>query len=226
MKIWKISAVAVFLAIAIFISNLFAIPTCFAENESYRICTDSCSIFVQPNSSLDETNILETKVYGDIIDIDPTEILDLTAGSNLKYYPVLEGTNIVGYVLSSTVVKSDNVELKVNFQSNAKLNAICFVYDIFGNSYNHMTYNGENIQLDKDTPIKLLNGYDKNSEYTQVSFEFDNKIITGYVKTANVKIGGFNYYFLIAIFLLFIIFSTVIPIVVKNWKKKKKLSNG
>ena len=226
MKIWKISVISIFLVIALLFGNLFVIQSCSAEGESYRVCTDVCSIFIEPNSSLDETNILETKVYGDIIDIDPTEILDLTAGSNLKYYAVLEGTNIVGYVLSTTVVKAGNSELKVNFQSNARLNSISDVYELFGNSYNLMEYKNSTLKLEKNTEIKILNGYDKHTEYTQISFEYDNQILTGYVRTENIKISGFNYYFLIAIFLLVIIFSTVIPIVVKNWKKKKKLSNG
>ena len=89
-----------------------------------------------------------------------------------------------------------------------------------------MQYNGNNIILQKDAGIKLLNGYDKKLEYTQIAFEYENEILTGYVKTENIKINGFNYFLLIAIFLIVIIFSTIIPIVVKNWKRKKKLANG
>ena len=226
MKIMKISAVFILIAVSFVFSNLFTVQNCFAESESYRVCTDSCSIFKEPNSSLGSENILGTKSYGDIININPTEIADFNSNSNLKYFEVLDGENIAGYVLCSTVVKSSSSELKVNFQSNAKLNSNSQVYELFGESYNLMSYKQNTILLEKGAEIKILNAFDKNSKYTQIAFEYDNQILTGYVKTENVKISGFNYYLLIAIFLLLIIFTTVIPIVVKNWKKKKKLSNG
>ena len=167
MKIWKISVISIFLVIALLFGNLFVIQSCSAEGESYRVCTDVCSIFIEPNSSLGNENILQTKNYGEVININSTEIADLNSQSNLKYFEVLEGSNVIGYVLSSTVVKASSSELKVNFQSNAKLNSISDVYELFGNSYNLMEYKNSTIKLEKNTEIKILNGYDKHTEYTQ-----------------------------------------------------------
>lgn len=225
MKILKVSAIFILVAVSFLFNSLFSSLNCLADGESYRVCVDSCSIFIEPNSSLGNENISQIKVYGEIININTTEIPDKSLASALKYFEVVENGNVVGYVLSTVVVKNTSEELKVNFQSNATLNSPSQVYELIGESYNLMKYKENAILLEKGTNIKILNGYKKDLEYTQISFEYDNQILTGYVRTENVKISGFNYYLLIAIFLLLIIFSTVIPIIVKNWKKKRKLAD-
>ena len=226
MKLLKISCFLILLSVSFMLFGLFSNIEVYAESESYRVCTDKCSIFLEPNSSLGKENILESKNYGDIVNINSVEISDLNPNSNLKYYEVLNEEKVIGYVLTSTVVKSSNTDLKVNFQSNANIKINSEIFQLVNNEYKIMQYNGDNIILQKDAGIKLLNGYDKKLEYTQIAFEYENEILTGYVKTENIKINGFNYFLLIAIFLIVIIFSTIIPIVVKNWKKKKKLANG
>lgn len=195
---------------------------CSAESETYRVCVTDCNVFTTPNSALDN-NVLEVLKYGSKIKIKTTLIDDLNEGSNLKFYPVLDNDDfVVGYVLCSSVISDSEQELFVKFQPNAKLNADSEIYNLVDGEYQKLKINGQEITLSKDTKIKLLEKYDKNKTYSQISFSYENEIRTGYVLTKNIQVSGFNYYFLIAIFLIVIIASTVIPIVVKNWKKNKK----
>ncbi len=195
---------------------------CSAESKIYRVCVTDCNVFKEPNSVL-ENNILEVLKYGSKIKIGTTLIDDLNEGSNLKFYPVLDNDDfVVGYVLCSSVISDSEQELYVKFQPNAKLNADSEIYNLVDGEYQKLKINGQEITLSKDTNIKLLEKYDKNKTYSQISFSYENEIRIGYVLTKNIQVSGFNYYFLIAIFLIVIIASTVIPIVVKNWKKNKK----
>lgn len=205
--------------IGIISSNNFV---CSAESQTYRVCVSDCNIFIEPNSALDN-NILEVREYGSIIKISEVVRNDLNEGSNLKFYPVLDDDDyVIGYVLCSSVVSDTEQELYVKLQPNAKLNSDSEIYNFVDGEYQKLKISGEEVILTKNTSIKMLEKYDKNKTYTQISFCFENEIITGYVLTKNIQVSGFNYYFLIAIFLIVIIASTVIPIVVKNWKKNKK----
>lgn len=216
------------ICIMLFTANFFAFQNqvCLAESASFRVCVSDCAIFASPNSSLTD-NILEIKSYNEILKINDTLIEDLADSSNLKFYEVLDAdNNIIGYVLSSAVVLNNEHELSVKLQTNAKLNKQSEIYTLKDNEYVKLNIDGTDIVLQENTEIKMLEKYDKNKTYTQISFYHNNEIVTGYVLTKNIQVSGFNYYFLIAIFLIVIIASTVIPIVVKNWKKKKKLADG
>lgn len=198
---------------------------CFAESKIYKICVSDCAILIEPNSSL-ENNVLEVKSYGQKIKIDDVEIEDLDINSSLKFYAVLDDEEaVIGYVLASSVINENEKELNVKLQTNAKLNADSEIFALSGSEYVKLKINNVDISLQKDSEIRLLEKYDKNKTYSQISFYYNNEIYTGYVLTSNIQVSGFNYYFLIAIFLIVIIASTVIPIVVKNWKKNRKLTD-
>lgn len=192
-----------------------------AEENLYKICISDCTILLQPNTSLDN-NILEVKKYGEEIKIDTIEVVDENINSSLKFYKVLdENNNIKGYVLTSAVVNINENALKVKLQSNAKLKTKSEVFLFMDNEYKNLKIEEENLVLDENTEIRILDKYNNNNLYTEISFDYNNQILTGYVLTQNIQVKGFNYYFLIAIFLLIIVGSTVIPIIIKNWKKKK-----
>lgn len=218
--IFSLFLICLFCLIASFLTtNNFVF---FAESKIFKVCVSDCAIFNSPNTSL-ENNILEIKNYGEKLKIDNTEIDDLNENSTLKFYSVLnDEDNIIGYVLSSAVIMENENELNVKLQTNAKLNADSEIFIMSGSDYVKLEINSEKITLQKDTEIKLLEKYDKNKTYSQISFYYNDTIYSGYVLTSNIQVSGFNYYFLIAIFLIVIIGSTVIPIVVKNWKKNKK----
>ena len=198
----------------------------FAEENLYKICISDCAILLQPNTSLDN-NILEIKKYGEEIKIDnTTEVVDENINSSLKFYKVLDDyNNVKGYVLTSSVISYNENSLKVKLQTNAKLKTKSEVFLLVDNEYKNLQIEEENLVLNENTEIRILEKYNNNNLYTEISFDYNNQILTGYVLTQNIQVKGFNYYFLIAIFLLIIVGSTVIPIIIKNLNKKKKLTD-
>ena len=189
-----------------------------AENYNYKVITDFAYIVSQPNSSNFEKLAEVSK--GEILTIIDETIYNDQTETNLTYFKV-SYNETEGYILTNTVRKNDE-NFKINFKPNAIVNKESEVYIKTEDNYQNFVYNGEKIILESNTEIKLLSAYDKNKTYQEISFLKDNEILTGYVLTENISVSGFRYYVLIIIFVLIIVFSTVIPIVVKNWKKKRK----
>ena len=206
------------------ILSLFLIPSLASSNE-YFVCVESISILKEANSTL-ENNIVEIKHYGDKILVNETEINDQAENSNLKYFPVLNEKNeVIGYILKSAVKKEES-SIKTKLQTNAVLTKDSIVYKIQDEKFIEFVFNNEIIKLNKDCQIKVLEKFDQKNEYTYISFYYNDEILTGYVLTKNINVEGFNYYLILAIFIIVLIAATVIPIIVKNWKKHKKLANG
>ncbi len=190
----------------------------YADNLEYKVITDFAYIVSKPNSSNYEKITEVSK--GEIIIVSDETIYNDESETNLKYFKV-SYKEYEGYILTSTIRKNEE-NFKIQFKPNAILSKESEVYILNENNYQNFVYNGENIILNTNTEIKLLSAYDKNKTYQEISFLKDNEILTGYVLTENISVSGFRYYVLIIIFVLIVVFSTVIPIVVKNWKKKRK----
>ncbi|MBO4413024.1 MAG: hypothetical protein J5779_03315 [Clostridia bacterium] len=187
-----------------------------AETEEFRVCINQTTVFAEPNLQSEK---LETLVYG-------TKVVagELVNGesTNLKFYEIIKDEEVYGYVISTTI--SNENEIKYNLQPNANLNKDSQVFA--GTDEEKLIISGEEISLEAGTKIKLLEKFNTSEKYSKIAFEKDGEILTGFVLTENVHVYGFNYYFLIAIFLIVIIASTVIPIVYKNWKKHKNLNQS
>lgn len=189
-----------------------------AESLSFEVCTDYAVIVLEPNSE----NYIKLKElnYGDEVSlISKEKISDEKTNSNLTFYKVLIDNENIGYILTNVVCEKDSFSVK--FSPNAKLCEDSEVFIKNENNFDNMKIENEIVKLEQNSNIKILEKFDKNSTYTQISFEFNNEILTGYVLTKNILVSGFNYWFLIIIFVLIIIFSTIIPIIIKNYKKKK-----
>ena len=191
----------------------------FAENTEYKVCVNQTSIFSAPDVT---SEIVETLFFNDIITISDEVVNDVN--SNIKYFKVIKNDEIFGYVISTTVSKNDRILYKL--QTNSKINKDSDVYILNDSNYEPLKINDLEIVLKSETEVRLLEKYNPQKEYLQIAFSYKDEILTGYVKTENISVSGFNYYFLIAIFLIVIIGSTVIPIVYKNWKKHKKINNN
>ena len=191
-----------------------------ADDNNYKVITDFAYIVSTPNSSNVEK--LEEVSKGIILSRCDDIVYNDESETHLTYYKI-SYNEIEGYILTNTVRKDEN-NFNVVFKPNAKINKESEVFILTNGEYSNFVYNGENIVLQTNTEIKLLNGFDKNKTYQEISFEKNNEILTGYVLTENISVSGFRYYVLIIIFVLIVVFTTVIPIVVKNWKKKRKLN--
>lgn len=54
-------------------------------------------------------------------------------------------------------------------------------------------------QLKMNTKIKVLNGYDKQTKFTQISFQENGQVLTYFIKTKDIKVEGINYTVIITI---------------------------
>lgn len=183
-----------------------------AEGEEFIVCINQTTVFAEPNlesEKLETINYKTKVVVGNLVDGQNT---------NLKFYEIIREDSVLGYVISTTISNENQVEY--NLQTNATLKAES---EVFANlEEEKLLVCGEEIHLEQGTKIKLLQKYNSSEKYSKIAFLNEDEILTGYVLTENISVSGFNYYFLIAIFLIVIIGSTVIPIVYKNWKKQKK----
>ena len=81
------------------------------------------------------------------------------------------------------------------------------------------------LTLNKDTKIRILdNGYEKNKEYTHISFySNDQEILSYYIKTADIYAKGISYTIVAACLTLFACVSIILVLLgIKSKKKRKK----
>lgn len=222
----KTKALSVFSVILCFfiltvLSNFLCIKCVNADSIEYKVILEKSAIVEVPNSSLKEENIVCYLDYNNIVILESEEeVLDQNAGSNLKYYKVVYN-NKQGYILTGSVTSVSNKNLETKLQTNGKTNTESYVYIFVNNKYEKLKIAGSEVVIKENTDIKLLEEYNSKNEYTKVSFKQNDDIISGYILTSNINVGGFNYVLVIVIFVLVIVFSTVIPIIIKNVKKKK-----
>ena len=85
-----------------------------------------------------------------------------------------------GYMLIAHTMDANDMSPTKKLDTNAKIkndNAIVYKKDAEGN------YVQTEITLQKDTAVKILDGYDKKREFTYISFyDNDNNIISYYIK--------------------------------------------
>ena len=126
----------------------------------------------------------------------------------------------VGYVLKAHALDSSIKSPQKKLDDNAKIkidNAILYLYDQVNNNYIQ-----QNITLQKDTKVRILDGYDTNKEYTYISYQKDDgEIMSYYIKTTDLSVSGINYSVIIAISLL-ITCCAIIGIIVGIKRKKAK----
>lgn len=127
-----------------------------------------------------------------------------------------------GYVLIAHTMDANDMSPTKKLDTNAKIkndNAIVYKKDTEGN------YVPTEIRLQKDTAVRILDGYDKKREYTYISFyDNDNNIISYYIKTADLSVSGVNYSLIIGIISLISCISVILIVFgIKGRKKKNKI---
>lgn len=154
----------------------------YAETDlnSYVVVANSAIVYQNANFSSQKIKTLQQK----------TEIkLELENSSPKKYqnddfvfFKIVDD----GFILSSLVAKkTDTINATPVF--NGKTNTECFVF-----SMQNEKLEGTNIILFKNQEIFMYEGYNSKSEYTAISFVYDNEVMYGYIKTENIAPNGIN----------------------------------
>ena len=213
----KIFSVLFFLALAL----VCFVPktTVFAEeNETLEVITNSCVVYQIENgktfetiSSLNELIKLEELKFGEKVSKLEETNFEYTNknGEKLLFVKVKTSSETVGYVLANCVsLKQKSLNTKLD--PNAKIaSEKAFVYISNEEGSEKLTINGTEVALDK------------GKEFCEILFEHNNEIKTGFVKTIDVAVEGFNSTIILIVF-IFILIASIIWAIYSATKKKRK----
>ena len=123
------------------------------------------------------------------------EVLKIS-GEDGDFY-VVEKNKITGYVLKTLVISNSQKSPVKKLDTNAttKNDSLLFTKPD--------KQSPANKTLSKDTPVKILDGYDKDKEFTMISFQENETVYTYFVETKNLSVPGINYTAIIAVSTIF-----------------------
>jgi hypothetical protein len=158
-----------------------------------------------------------------------TLIIDITFFDSMFYKFCLE--NIIdgktsddyGFVLIAHTVDYDKQSPQKKLDSNASVkndNSEIFTKDTTEND----KYTKTDIVLKKGTKVKILDGYNKDKQYTYISFyDENNNIVSYYIQTKDLAVSGVNYSLIVGIMSLITCVSIILILFGIKGKKKKLL---
>lgn len=191
-----------------------------AEANQVKVISNSCSIFKEISTKSEK---LITISFGEILDLITSEkIID----GELSYYHVRKNgkTPIEGYVLTNCVVTSEFSHIEKKLDPNSKIlnpNTKVYISAQEGED-NRVSVDGSLVELEQYEEVKIIDGYNKKKEFTKIMFEQNGVIYTGFVKTSNLVVDGFNATIILIVFVFLLVASIVLSIVLTTRKKRKK----
>lgn len=212
--------------VALFMALSFATPFNFnvAKAEipsSVRVIYSSINAYSVANVNSPDVQIVATFRYNQKLATIGEEIVQGEDG--LNYYKIALA-DVVGFD-SAYVLKSQVVDANVNSpQKRLDTNATIAKQ---GNVYvlNENTYEQTEEVLKEGTKVKILSGYDKQKEYTQIQYQLeDGDIVTAYIKTECLKTSGISRTLIGTILIIITTISLVLIIFGVGGKRKKKIA--
>lgn len=206
------------------ISNVSAETT---DEKKVKVVSDFCYLYYKL-SNLNSCSENIRVEYGTELTLIKNESLGKEAGEKIiegdKVFYFVKYGNRERYVLVENVVKADsNNSLTKKLDPNAKiLNSKTKVYKS-NSTKDILKIGGENVELSQYQEIKIVDGYDKNKAFHKIMFEQNGEILTGYVKTSDILVEGFNGTIILIVFIFVLVGSIVLSIVLATRKKRKKL---
>lgn len=159
---------------------------------------------------------------------DELEVLGTAQTGELSFYQVkIPGSEQNGWVLKNAVSASNSKALEKSLDPNAKtLNKDVKVYSTEKlEKGSEIIIAGKPVLLSQFQEVKIVGGYNKNSDSTKIMFEYENQILTGYVKTSDLVVEGFNGTIILIVFIFILVISIIVSIIVATKKKRKKAKN-
>ena len=152
-----------------------------------RVIYSNANVYSLTNISDENNKVIATYKYnqkfntiGDVI----------TGEDGYEYYKVEISVNeyTFGYVFKSQVADASisSPQIKINYK--ATVTSDCKIYNLNGNNYEET---GE--KLTNGTKVRILSGYNKSQEYTQIQYlNADGEIVVSYIKTTALKTSGIS----------------------------------
>lgn len=203
------------------------------ENQTVEVVSNSCIVYqietgktFETINSLEELIELEKLNFGEtVLKVDETIYEYKNQNSEtINFLKVKTKNGTTGYVLANCVAfKEESLDIKLD--TNAKIAAEkTFVYTT-NESESKLTFNEEEVVLNRGQEIKIVDGYDNGKEFCEILFEYNNEIKTGFVRTSDVAVEGFNATIILIVFIFVLAASIIWAIYSATKKKRKKQKN-
>lgn len=209
------------LILLVLIIPTFQIKSIKADDNLFKVITE-CNLYESPKLNYEEETGIKTILnFGELLQINGQEEGE---DCNFLFYSVSiekDGEILNGYVISYFVVDSNITSLTRILDPNAKILHITNVFNSPDVS-DKMVLGEEEVVLQKLQDIKIIDGYDKSKVFHEIMFEQDGIIYTGYIKTSDLFVEGFNPTFILAVFIFIIAGSITFSILVSTMKKRRR----
>lgn len=217
----------VFVVFALFLGQNFN-QTIFAKTEIPENVTITLEtgIFTQASLNspmLNQQNNMVKLSVGTKLDVDTTFVDVNGLFYKVSIFEIITGATDgdFGYVLIAHTIDSATKSPQKKLDANAKIkndNSKIYTKDPTTSIFNETE-----ITLNKNTEVRILDGYNKNKEYTYISFlNSDKEIVSYYIKTIDLLVVGVNYSLIVGISILIACITIVLTVLGIKSKNKKK----
>lgn len=206
-----------FFALLIFIPTISSVD---AETSKVKVSVSSCAVLDLPNET---ANVLLTATFGDEFEVVGTA----TTGELMLFQVKIPNSETNGWILKNAVSDANSSSLEKTLDPNAKTlneNVKVFSTKQLENG-SEIIISGQPVLLKQFQEVKIVGEYNKNNDSTKIMFEFENQILTGYVKTSDLVVEGFNGTIILVVFIFILVISIVVSIITTTRKKRKKNKN-
>ena len=222
MKITKKHVFSViFLVFCVLFSSFsFCLNVYAQEDLVFFVNSNSASIYQTYDLSSEKIDMLlhKDKV---IVEANDSGAIEYISGDDFVFFKILAYNDLetktegYGFVLADLLSKAVNqIETIPNFNAKTIDNAkVYFKTDT--------NFEESDITLNKGTRIYLYEGYKRKNEYCAVSFEFENQILYGYVKTYQIKPDGINPLLITCTTLIIAVLTISLSLILIKKKKTK-----
>lgn len=194
------------------------------EERNVKVVTE-CNLYEEAKLNYsDDNGILLKLEFGETLKVRG-EIIE-GEDNDFYFYPVEITKNeqtYEGYVISNFVADETNIALERTLDPNAKTLNQAQIYSAPSEN-NKFVLAGKEVVLEKYEGIKILDGYDKSKEFHQIMFEIDGTVYTGYIKTSDLLIEGFNATIILVVFIFVLVALIAFSIWKTTQKKRRKTS--
>lgn len=198
-----------FLCLTLILSVVWCLPLSnnivFAESVSVKIIVNECSIYQDADTT---SPVYQTKIpHKTVLDAEDY---------NEKFYLITYQSQ-TGYILKIHTMLEENSSPKKTLVFNAKIIKDSNIYKLENDRFEDTYFD----KLTSGTEIRLVDGYNKDNDYTLISYyDEQGNILTYYIETQNIQVYGIPKTVFIAISL--IIFSVSIIFILFGTKIKKQ----
>lgn len=218
----KLLIIVLFVLFSLF--PLSGIEVVFGESEKQAKVTTECNLYKEAKLNYTEEEGIVLKLsFGEILNIVGEPIKDENSSFYFYFASITKNeSEYVGYVITNFITNTTNSGLEKRLDPNAKTLNQSNIYNSKDEN-NKLVLDGKEVVLEQYQGIKILDGYDKSKNYHQIMFEIEGNIYTGYIKTSDLLVEGYNATIILVVFIFVLVTGIAISVFFTTRKKRKKI---